>query len=86
MKRYRRIADLLAAFERGEVPKNVISPGAAGAVLGVSRQAVHDLCKRGVLPAWAAERYILIDSKAVRDRAKARRGIPAEQGDLYESA
>jgi hypothetical protein len=85
MKRYRRVADLVAAIQRGEVPKNVISTGAAAAVLGVTRQAVTDLYKRGVLPAWGAERVVLIDGAAVQARVKQKRGIPAEQGDLYAS-
>jgi hypothetical protein len=85
MKRYRRVADLVAAIQRGEVPKNVISPGAAAAVLGITRQSVHGLCKRDVLPCWAAEHYVLIDASAVQARVKQQRGIPAEQGELYAS-
>jgi hypothetical protein len=85
MKRYRRIADLVAAIHRGEVPEKVISPGGAAAVLGITRQSVHGLCKRDVLPCWVAEHYVLIDSAAVQARVKQQRGIPAEQGELYVS-
>jgi hypothetical protein len=83
MKRYRTLAAMLEAFKCGEIPRNVISPGAAAAVLGVTRQTVHDLCKRGVLPAWYAERVTLIDRRAVQARLLKARGVPDSQGDLY---
>lgn len=83
MKRFRTIADMLEAFERGEIPRNVISPGAVAAALGITRQSVHELCKRGTLPSWYAERVILIDSAAVQARALKVRGVPDSQGDLY---
>ncbi len=86
MKRYRTISDMLAAFERGEIPRNVISPGAVAAALGITRQSVHELCKRGTLPAWYAERYVFVDAAAVRARALKTRGVPETQGDFYESA
>lgn len=86
MKRFRTVSDLLEAVKRGELPRNVISPGAAAAALGITRQGVRDLCVRDVLPAWYAERVILIDGAAVQSRAKAKRGIPVEQGDFYEPA
>jgi Helix-turn-helix domain len=33
----------------------VISPGGAAAILGVSRKTVHTLCKRGVMRAFASD-------------------------------
>ena len=83
MKRFRTIADLIEAIKRGELPRNVISPGAAAAALGITRQGVRDLCVRDVLPAWYAERVILIDGDAVQARALKARGVPDSQGDLY---
>jgi len=83
MKRFRTLADMLDAVKRGEIPSNVISPGAAGAALGISRQSVRDLCIRGTLPAWRAERVILIDGAAVQARVLKSRGVPDSQGDMY---
>ncbi len=83
MKRFRTVADLIEAIKRGELPRNVISPGAAAAVLGITRQGVRDLCVRDVLPAWYSERVILIDGDAVQARALKSRGVPDSQGDLY---
>ncbi len=85
MKRYKTIEQLVDAIRRGDIPRRVISPGAAAAALGITRQSTHELCHRGVLRSWYAERIILIDEKAVQDRCKMKQGIPEEQGELYDS-
>lgn len=83
MKHFKNLDEMVQAIKQDELPKHVISPGAAAAVLGITRQSVHDLCKRGTLPCWYAERVILIDGKAVQRRAKEQRGIPETQGELH---
>lgn len=83
MKRFRTINSMVAAIRRDELPKNLISPGAAAAALGITRQSVHELCHRGKLPSWYAERVILIDANAVQARALKARGVSETQGDLY---
>jgi hypothetical protein len=62
----------MAAIKRDELPPRVVSPGAACAVLGITRQSMHQLCKRGVLPSWYADRVILIDLDAVHAYARTR--------------
>jgi len=84
MKRFKTIKGMVEAMKRDEIPTDVVSPGAAAAALGISRQSVHELCHRGSLPSWYAERVILIDMKAVRARARNARGVPENQGELYE--
>lgn len=83
MKRFRTVADLVEAIRLGKIPRDVISPGAAAAALGMTREGVHYLCKHDRLPAWQAERVVLIDASAVQAYRNKRLGIPAEQGDLY---
>lgn len=70
MKRFKTIDDLVEAIKRDQLPPHLISPGAAAATLGITRQSVHALCRRGVLPSWYAERVILIDEAAVESRAR----------------
>jgi hypothetical protein len=83
MKRFKTLDQMVEAIKRDELPKHIISPGAAAAVLGITRQGIHDLCKRDSLPCWYAERVILIDGDAVQARSEKMRGIPESQGDLY---
>ena len=83
MKHFKTLDDMVQAIKRDELPKHVISPGAAAAALGITRQSVHDLCKRGTLPCWYAERVILIDGNAVKRRARDSRGISETQGELH---
>jgi hypothetical protein len=44
---------LAALFDQFEA--QLVSPGGAAAMLGVSRKTVHTLCKRGVLRAFASD-------------------------------
>jgi hypothetical protein len=82
-KRYRTVRQLAEGLASGEIPPQVVSPGAAAAALDCSRQAVHDQIKRGTLHAWIAEgRYVLVDVRGVRRKARERLGIPETQGEL----
>lgn len=83
MKHFKTLDEMVQAIKRDELPKHVISPGGAASALGITRQSVHDLCKRGTLPCWYAERVILIDGNAVKRRALELRGIPETQGELH---
>lgn len=85
MKRFKNVDEMVEAIKRDELPKHLVSPGAACAVLGISRQAMHELCKRGTIPSFYAERVILIDAEAVQAYSLKKRGVPAGQGDLYAS-
>jgi hypothetical protein len=71
MQIYANLDDLVEAIKRDELPSRLLSPGGAAAVLGVTRNAVYELCRRGVLPSWRAERFIFVDAVAVEDRAAA---------------
>jgi len=83
MQRFKTVDEMVEAIKRDELPKHVLSPGAAAAALNITRQSLHELCKRGSLPCWQAERVILIDGDAVQARALKMRGVPESQGDLY---
>lgn len=85
MKRFKSLNEMVEAIKRNELPKDIVSPGDASAVLGISRQAMHELCQRGTIPAWYAERVILIDAKAVKAYQKKKRGIPDTQGELLDA-
>ena len=82
MKRFRTLDEMVEAIKRNELPEHIVSPGAVSAALGITRQSVHELCKRGTIPAWYAERVILIDGDAANAYMRKKLGIP-EQGDLY---
>lgn len=83
MKHFKTLDEMVEAIKRDELPQHIVSPGAAAAALDVTRQAIHDMCKRGTLPCWQAERVILIDGDAVQARCLKARGVPEGQGDLY---
>ena len=83
MKRFKTVDEMVEAIKRNELPPHLVSPGAACAVLGITRQSMHDLCKRGTIPAFYAERIILIDADAVQAYSLKKRGVPDSQGDLY---
>lgn len=85
MKRYRTLAAMVRAVQDGDIPANVVSPGAAARALGVTRQAVHSRLNNGTLRAWCAEGVILIDARELRAAVLQKRGIPATQGELNVS-
>lgn len=67
MKSYKSLSELLAAVESREIPVDVVSPGGAAMMLGVSRQAINDRLYNGnSLEAWGAEGYILISTESVK--------------------
>ena len=67
MKTYKSLSELLAAVESQEIPIEVVSPGGAAGMLGVSRQAINDRLYHGnSLEAWGAEGYILISIESVK--------------------
>ena len=67
MKTYKSLSELLSAVESREIPVEVVSPGGAAAMLGVSRQAINDRLYHGnSLEAWGAEGYILISVESIK--------------------
>jgi hypothetical protein len=70
VKKFKTKDQLVKAFASGEIPKNVLSPGGAATVLGVSRQAIHQRIKRGTLNAWTAEGIILVDPRTFWERLR----------------
>lgn len=82
MHRFKRVSDMVEAMKRDEIPSNVVSPGAAAAALGITRQSLHALLKRGSLPAWGAEGMILVDASAVQARCRDKAGVSPGQGAL----
>ena len=64
---YRTIGELVEDIARGNVPADVVSPGHAATLLGVTRQAVHQRLKLGsVLEGWSAEGVVLVDMRSVQ--------------------
>lgn len=83
MKKFKTIGHLVKAMKDGEIPENVVSPGAAARALGVTRQAINDrLHNTESLEAWSAESVILISGRSLAAAVKKKRGIPAGQGEL----
>lgn len=60
------LAEMVEAMKREEIPSDVVSPGRAAAMLGVTRQAVNDrLYHSNTLDAWTAEGYLLISEDSI---------------------
>ena len=67
MKVYKTVAKLADAIASGEVPSEVVSPGYAAALLGVTRQAINDRIHRSrSLEAWGAEGTVLISMRSIQ--------------------
>ena len=64
---FESVALLAAAIADGKVP-NGVSPGGAAVVLGVTRQAVHQLLKTGTLRASRAPGVILVHADSINAR------------------
>jgi len=83
MKKFKTIGALVRAMKDGEIPEDVVSPGAAASAIGVTRQAIYDrLHNTESLEGWAAEGVILISARSVKAAVKKKRGIPEGQGEL----
>lgn len=83
IKEFKSIREMVEAIKRGEVPSDVVSPGAAAAALGVTRHAIYQRIKWKSLDAYMADGTILIDAKMLRKAVKEKRNIPESQGELY---
>jgi hypothetical protein len=67
MKTYKTVAELAEAMKSGEIPVDVVSPGKAAAMLGVTRQAINDrLHKSESLEGWEAEGNVLISVRSIK--------------------
>lgn len=67
MKTYKTVSELAEAMQSGEIPVDVVSPGGAAQMLGVTRQAINDRLHHGKsLEAWGAEGYILISVESIK--------------------
>lgn len=74
MKTYKTVSKLVEAMQSGEIPVDVVSPGGAAQMLGVTRQAIHDRLHHGdSLDAWGAEGYILISVDSIKLALKKKR-------------
>lgn len=66
MKTYKTVGELAEAMISGEIPADVVSPGYAAQLLGVSRQAINDrIHKSKSLEAWGAEGTVLISTSSI---------------------
>lgn len=68
MKSYKSLGELANAIASGEIPSDVVSPGHAAALLGVTRQAINDRIHRSKsLEAWGAEGTVLICMRSIEE-------------------
>lgn len=84
-KRYRSVHSLAAALAGGDIPANVVSPGAAAMLLHTTRGAVHQQIRRGTLRAWVAEGVVLVDAAQAKRKGRVAQGIPETQGELLDA-
>lgn len=82
MKKFKSIGQMAKALRDGEIPADVVSPGAAAATLGISRQAVRDRMVRGTLESWTADGVVLISMRSLKEASKRKQGVPEGQGEL----
>ncbi|MGO8754500.1 MAG: hypothetical protein ACLQHK_04650 [Gallionellaceae bacterium] len=76
MKTYKSLSRMAEAIKSGEIPSDVVSPGGAAQMLGVTRQAINDrLHYSESLEAWSAEGVILISVKSIKLAKKKQRGV-----------
>lgn len=74
MKTYKTVSEMVEAMKSDEIPSDVVSPGAAAAMLGVTRQAINDRLHNGnSLEAWSAEGTVLICVKSIKLALKKKR-------------
>lgn len=74
MKIYKTLSEMVEAMKSDDIPSDVVSPGGAAAMLGVTRQAINDRLHNGnSLEAWSAEGVILISVKSIKLARKKKR-------------
>ena len=82
VKNYKAVAELAEALQSGEIPADVVSPGGAAQMLGVTRQAINDRLHNGnSLEAWGAEGYILICVESIKIALEKKRRTSGDTGD-----
>lgn len=80
MKTFKNIDLLAAAMASNEIPKGCISPGAAAAMMGISRSAVSQRIREsGSLEAWGADGVVLISIRSIKAAMKKKQGISDSQ-------
>jgi hypothetical protein len=82
VKTYKTLCELVEAMKSDEIPSDVVSPGGAAGMLGVTRQAINDRLHNGnSLEAWSAEGVILISSRSIKLARKKKRLASDKDGD-----
>lgn len=75
MQSYSSLSELVSAITSGEIPADVVSPGHAAALLGVTRQAINDRIHRSKsLEAWGAEGTVLISMRSIEKALQKKEG------------
>ena len=82
MKKFKNIGQMAKALQDGEIPADVVSPGAAAAALGITRQAVRDRMIHDTLESWTADGVVLISMRSLKAAVKKKKGVPDSQGEL----
>lgn len=84
MEKFRSVSDLVKAIAEGRVPSDVVSPGYAASLLGITRQSLHDRLNKGSLDCWKAEGVVLVSVSSLRALINKKHGIPEGQGELLD--
>lgn len=82
MKTYSKLGHMVEAMAKGEIPRDSVSPGRAGQLMGITRSAISQRVHGGSLEAWTAEGIILISTRSIKAVLKKKQGIPETQGEL----
>lgn len=80
--KYKTLAELVLALKDGAIPVDVVSPGRAAQLMGVTRQAINYFIGIGSLDVWRAEGVILIGVESVTKLQRKRMDIPDSQQDF----
>lgn len=84
MKKYKTLELLIQDIKDNKIPANVVSPGAAATMLGITRQAVQErIYKSQSLDAWIAEGVVLVSVESIKDAYRKKNNIPESQGVLH---
>lgn len=85
MQKFKKIADLARAIQEGQIPADVVSPGAAAVMLGVHRQTLHDKLNKGVIECYKAEGVVLVSAASIKAYLDRKKGVPETQGELIDA-
>ena len=83
LKEYTKLSDMVEAIKTGEIPADVVSPGSAAQLMGITRQAINErMYHTQSLDVWKADGIVLVGIESIKRALKKKSGIPDTQGEL----